>query len=136
MDVGDELEIKYKVQPSDLAKSLSTDPLDDFPAVYATSRMVALMELAAARLMRPLLAEGELSVGVNVNVNHLAATPNNVEVRAVATYLGREAKLYKFSVVLYDPAGEAGSGTHTRAIVKTERLVKGAVNRTSNQSVA
>lgn len=131
MDVGDTVEIKYKVQPSDLAKALSPDPLDDFPEVYATSRMVALMELAAARLMKPLLSNGELSVGVNVNVNHLAATPNNAEVRAVATYLGKEAKLYKFSVALYDLAGEAGNGTHTRAIVKTERLVEGAIKRTS-----
>lgn len=129
MDIGDKVEIKYHVQSSDLAKALSPDPQDDFPEVYATSRMVALMELAAARLMKPLLSEGELSVGVNVNVDHLAATPNNVEVRAVATFFGMEGKLYKFDVALYDPAGEAGKGTHTRAIVKTERLVQGAKRR-------
>jgi fluoroacetyl-CoA thioesterase len=129
MDIGDKVEIKYQVQSSDLAKALSPDPLDDFPEVYATSRMVALMELAAARLMKPLLSDGQLSVGVNVNVNHLAATPNNVEVRAVATYLGMESKLYKFNVALYDSAGEAGNGTHTRAIVKTERLLQGAISR-------
>lgn len=91
--------------------------------------MVALMELAAARLMKPLLSDGELSVGVNVNVTHMAATPNNVKVKAVAIYKGVEGKLYKFDVVLYDPAGEVGKGTHTRAIIKTERLMLGAVNR-------
>ena len=129
MNVGDKVEVKYKIQSSDLAKALSADPQDDFPEVYATSRMVALMELAAARLMKPLLSDGKLSVGVNVNVNHIAATSNNVEVSAVATYLGMESKLHKFSVALYDTAGEAGNGTHTRAIVKTERLVQGAINR-------
>lgn len=129
MNVGDKTEVKYQVQSSDLAKTLSLDPQDDFPEVFATSRMVALMELAAARLMKPLLSDGELSVGVNVNVNHLAATPNNAEVRAVATFLGMEGKLYKFSVALIDPAGESGNGTHTRAIVKTERLVGGAAKR-------
>ena len=110
MDVGDKVEVKYQIQSGDLAKALSADPQVDFPEVYATSRMVALMELAAARLMTPLLSDGELSVGVNINVNHVAATPNNVVVRAVATYLGMERKLYKFSVALYDPAGEAGNG--------------------------
>ena len=48
---------------------------------------------------------------------------------AVAIYKGVEGKLYKFDVVLYDPAGEVGKGTHTRAIIKTERLMLGAVNR-------
>jgi predicted thioesterase len=95
--------------------------------------MVALMELAAARLMKPLLSEGELSVGVNVNVTHMAATSNNVKVKAVAIYKGVEGKLHKFDVVLYDPVGEAGKGTHTRVIIKTERLIQGAVNR-ANQT--
>lgn len=129
MIVGDKIEVKHQIQSCDLAKALSPDPQDDFPEVYATSKMVALMEIAAARLMKPLLSDGELSVGINVNVNHLAATPNNVEVRAVATYLGIENKLHKFNIALYDSAGEAGNGTHTRAIVKTSRLVQGAISR-------
>jgi fluoroacetyl-CoA thioesterase len=129
MEIGKKLEIDYQIQSNDLAKALSTDPQDDFPEVFATSRMVALMELVAARLMKPLLSEGELSVGVNVNVTHMAATLNNVEVKAVAIYKGIEGKLHKFDVALYDPAGEAGKGTHTRAIIKTERLIQGAANR-------
>jgi predicted thioesterase len=129
MEVGSKLELCYQVQSSDLAKELSSDPQDDFPEVYATSRMIALMELAAARLMKPLLSEGELSVGVNVNVTHMAATPNNVEVKAVATYKGVLGKLHEFEVDLYDQGGLAGNGTHTRAIVKTERLIQGAVSR-------
>jgi len=129
MEIGNKLELCYQVQASDLAKELSFDPQDDFPAVYATSRMIALMELAAARLMKPLLSQDELSVGVKVNVTHLAATPNNTEVKAVATYTGIESKLHAFEVELYDQGGLAGSGTHTRAIVKTDRLMQGAVNR-------
>jgi fluoroacetyl-CoA thioesterase len=129
LKLGSKLELSYKVQYSDLAKALSSDPQDDFPEVYATSRVIALMELVSARLMKPLLSEGELSVGVNVNVTHMAATPNNVEVKAVAIYKGLEGKLHQFEVILYDPKGEAGRGTHTRAIVKTERLMQGAMNR-------
>ncbi len=129
MELDSREELVYVVQSKDLAKELSIDEQDDFPEVFATSRMVALMELAAARLMRPLLDEGELSVGVNVTVNHLAATPNNEEVKAIAIYKGMDRKLYKFEVELHDNGGKVGSGTHTRAIVKTERLVQGALNR-------
>ena len=35
------------------ALRLSDDPRDDFPAVFATTRMIALMELAGARLLHP-----------------------------------------------------------------------------------
>ena len=129
MEVDSTVELTYVVQTTDLANALSSDAQDDFPEVLATSRMIALMELAAARLMKPSLAENELSVGVNVNVNHFAATPNSEEVNVVAIYKGMEGKLYKFDVELYDRGGKAGSGTHSRAIVDTERLVQGAVNR-------
>ncbi len=129
MKINSQYQFDYMVQKKDLAKELSIDANDDFPEVFATSRMVALMELAAARLMKPLLQEGELSVGVNVNVNHLAATPNKQVVKSVATFMGMEGKLYKFKVELFDNGGKAGSGTHTRAIVKTERLLQGAQGR-------
>ncbi len=129
MEIESEYQFDYVVQPKDLAKELSIDANDEFPEVFATSRMVALMELAAARLMKPLLKEGELSVGVNVNVNHLAATPNKEVVRSVATFKGMEGKLFKFEVALFDNGGKAGFGTHTRAIVKTERLLQGAQGR-------
>ncbi|WP_448556667.1 thioesterase family protein [Thalassotalea montiporae] len=129
MEIKDSLALTYTVQSKDLASDLPIDEDDNFPEVFATSRMIALMELAAARLMKPILQSDELSVGVNVNVNHLAATPNNQEVKAVATYIGMVGKLYQFEVELHDKGGIAGSGTHTRAIVKTERLVQGAIAR-------
>jgi fluoroacetyl-CoA thioesterase len=91
--------------------------------------MIALMELAAARTMRPLLQGGQLSVGVALNVKHTAATPVGCIVRAVATYQGQEGKLYRFRVEAFDEAGPIGEGEHTRAIVATERLLAGAARR-------
>ncbi len=129
MEINSRKEITYKVQSADLAKNLSIDPQDDFPEVLATSRMIALMELAAARLLNPSLSDSELSVGVNVNVTHLAATPNNEEVKAVAIYKGKEGRLHKFTVELHDKGGKVGRGTHTRAVIAADRLVQGARNR-------
>lgn len=114
---------------SDLASVLNLEPEDAFPPVFATSRMVALMELAAARVLRPHLREGEVSVGVSVDVVHTAATPPGATVTATARFLGRDGKLFLFEVSATDDGGEIGRGTHKRAVVAVERLVAGAARR-------
>jgi predicted thioesterase len=114
---------------SDLASVLNLEPEDAFPPVFATSRMVALMELAAARVLRPHLREGEVSVGVSVDVVHTAATPPGATVTATAKFLGRDGKLFLFEVSATDDGGEIGRGTHKRAVVAAERLVAGAARR-------
>jgi fluoroacetyl-CoA thioesterase len=122
-------EAGFLVTPSDTARNLALTSSDSFPEVFATSRMIALMELAAARAMRPLLGEGQLSVGVSLNVKHTAATPVGSSVRAVATYLRTESKLMHFRVEAFDDAGSIGYGEHSRAIIDTARLLSGAERR-------
>lgn len=102
---------------------------DAFPKVFATARMIGLMELAAARVLQPLLGPGELSVGVTVDITHTAPTPPGVTVTATARYAGREGKLFLFEISASDPGGEIGSGWHKRAIVASERLEVGAAKR-------
>jgi fluoroacetyl-CoA thioesterase len=121
--------VRFIVTPSDLASALNLEPEDAFPPVFATSRMVALMELAAARLLRPHLRPGELSVGVTLDVVHTAATPPGATVSATAKFLGHEGKLFVFEIQAFDDAGEIGRCTHKRAVVTTERLVAGAARR-------
>jgi fluoroacetyl-CoA thioesterase len=120
---------RLTVAPHDLANVLNFEPGDEFPPVFATSRMVALMEVAAARLLRPFQQEGQLSVGVSVDVMHTAATPLGGTVTATAKFVGREGKLYVFEVSAADDAGEVGRGTHKRAIISAERLLAGAAQR-------
>ena len=117
------------VGDSDLASSFRLEPQDAFPSVFATARMVALMEIASARLLRPLLGAGELSVGVSVDVTHSAPTPPGATVTATARYVGREGKLFLFEVVATDASGEIGRGRHKRAIVTAERLLATATKR-------
>ena len=133
IEIGASAQASLIVQPGDTAQALSLSPEDSFPEVFATSRMIALMELAAARLMKSLLGEGQLSVGVAVSVTHTAATPVGCAARAVATYLGPEGKLYRFKVEAFDDAGRIGAGEHTRAIVATDRLLAGALRRKSSR---
>lgn len=133
LTAGTSAQASFVATDRDMASALALEGGDEFPEVFATSRMIALMELAAARAMSPLLQAGELSVGVTVNIKHLAATPNHTKVSATATYLGMEGKLYKFRIEAFDPGGKIGEGEHTRAIVKTERLIQGARSRVNSE---
>ena len=117
------------VTGADLAGILSQTADDVLPPVYATSKMIGLMELAAARAMRPVLQAGELSVGVTVDIRHAAATPIGQTVHAEARYVGREGKLYVFDVMARDAGGEIGRGVHKRAVVSEARLLQGAAQR-------
>ena len=117
------------VTEADLADKVVFAPGDVFPAVYATSRMVALMEVAAARVMRPFLAPGEHSVGVTVDIEHIAPTPPGARVSAEARFLGREGKLYLFEVIAHDESGMIGKGRHKRAVVDAQRLQARAKER-------
>jgi len=120
----------------DMASYLAKDMEGDrFPEVYATSKMIALMEFAAAEMMKPLLEDGQLSVGVGVNITHLAATPNHTKVIAKATFLGMEGKLYKFKVECFDTGGLVGKGVHTRAIINFDRLVASGKKRVQTEYI-
>ena len=129
LEPGETAEASFVAGDGDMASALSVSTEDSFPEVFATSRMIALMELAAARLMKRIVGPQQLSVGVGVYIKHLAATPNRTRVSAVATFLGMEGKLYKFKVEAFDPAGKIGEGEHTRAIIDAKRLVAGAQKR-------
>ncbi len=129
METGAQGECMYIVQEKDLASEVAISPEDNFPEVLATSRVIALMEISAARVMKPLLKAGQLSVGVSVEIKHFAPTPVGEEIKAVATFLGVEGKIYQFEVEVFDRAGKVANGKHTRAIVETTRLVEGAHSR-------
>src|SRR6185503_7395127 len=120
---------QWTVGPADLASALPIEMGDAFPPVFATARMIGLMEIAASRVLKPLCGPGELSVGVTVYVKHTAATPLGATVIATARYAGREGKLFLFEVSVADPGGEVGRGWHKRAIVSSERLQSGAAKR-------
>lgn len=119
----------YVTRAEDTAAALTPLTGDAFPAVLSTTRTIALLELAAGRLLVPLLAPGQLSVGVGVEVKHLAATAVGAWVEAQATYTGREGKLYRFEVLARDAGGEIMRGVHTRAVIDEARLLEGARKR-------
>ena len=91
--------------------------------VYATPCMVALMEGAACEAIAEAIPEGKTTVGIELNISHLAATPVGMDVRAEATVTAVDGNIITFSVTAYDEAGKIGEGTHKRAIVTAQRFL-------------
>jgi predicted thioesterase len=130
---GDSATAEIVVASGDLASAFTPSPADAFPRVFATARMVALMEIAAARVLQAFLGPDQMSVGVNIETTHHAATPPGAVVRAHARYLARDGKFYAFEVWAEDETGEIGRGRHSRAIVDRSRLEASAARRTASR---
>src|SRR5204862_7153780 len=94
LEEGSKYKFRYTVTEADTAAALKPITGDDFPAVLATTRCIALLELAAGRLLKAELRPGQLSVGVVVQVKHTAATPVGAGLEAEATYQGRNGETY------------------------------------------
>ena len=91
--------------------------------VYATPCMVALMEGAACEAIADAISEDKTTVGIELNIAHVAATPVGMDVRAEAEVTAVEGNIITFSVTAYDEAGKIGEGTHKRAIVTSQRFL-------------
>jgi predicted thioesterase len=129
IDTGSIGEVVLTVTPSDTAARFGVEAGEAYPEVLATACMIREMERAAAGLMRPLLGPGRLSVGVRVEVGHLAPTPVGGVVTTRARLTAREGKLYWFDVWAEDAGGTIGRGRHARAIVDEARLLAAAEAR-------
>ena len=95
--------------------------------------MILLMEMAAAAALQPHLPPGYISVGIEVNIRHLAATPLGDRVTAVATVTEVVGNLVKFTVEARDSRQLIGDGTHTRAVIEVERFIRGLKKRSEGQ---
>ena len=126
---GAKATLKRLVGTSDLASAYGNDADEQYPEVMSTPAMLALMERACAEIMRSELKDGQLSVGVNTQLTHLAPTPIGVGVSATATFKSVDGNLYVFEVVANDPKGPVGRGTHARAIVDRTAIEKRAASR-------
>lgn len=94
------------------------------PKVYATPMMILAMETASASAIAPHLPPGFVSVGTEVNIRHLAATPVGREVRATAKVVAVEGLSVVFEVAAFDGERKIGDGTHRRGIVEVAKFEK------------
>lgn len=97
----------------------------EMPAVYGTPMMIYLMEVVSGDALAPYLPQGWVSLGVDVNVRHLAATPVGARVTVTARIARVDETTVTFEVEAYDDLDRIGAGTHVRAPVEMSRLLNG-----------
>ena len=123
--VGMKAEVCTLVEREDTAKEVGSGDV----LVYATPCLAALMEGAACEAIAGALPESQTTVGTALNIEHTAATPVGLEVRAEAEVTAVEGKVITFSLRAFDEAGEIGSGTHKRVIVNSQKFLEKAYSK-------
>ncbi len=93
-------------------------------SVYATPMMIGLMENSALKAVDDKLGEGYATVGIHVDVKHLAATPVGMKVTAKSRLVKIDGKKLYFKVEAYDQEKKIGEGTHTRYIINIDNFMK------------
>jgi len=91
--------------------------------VLATPRLIALCEEASCRALEGQLEPGHTSVGVRVQVDHLAPVAVGSSVTADATLERIEGRRLTFTVSVTDAAGLVGAGRITRVVVHTDTFL-------------
>lgn len=117
--VGLNGEVTTLVEAADTALEVGSGSL----RVYATPCMAALMEGAACEALEGILPEEKTTVGCELNLKHLSATPVGMEVRAEAEVTAVDGNIITFAITAYDEAGKIGEAQHKRAIVTAQKFL-------------
>ena len=92
-------------------------------AVLATPRLIALCEEATLRAVDRHVPSGHTTVGMRVQLDHLAPTAIGKKVTAEATLEKVEGRRLTFTVSASDDRGLVAAGKVTRAVVDVERFL-------------
>jgi len=94
------------------------------PMVYATPMMILEMEMTSGDAINRYLARGWVTVGTEVDIRHLAATPVGATVRTTAKVVAVERRVIRFEVEAFDDKRRIGEGRHARGLVNLEAFGK------------
>jgi fluoroacetyl-CoA thioesterase len=92
--------------------------------VLATPWMIAFMERVSHRLLAEHLASGETSVGIYLEIKHLAPTPVGATVRVRTEVVEVAGNIVTFEVQAEDHVEKVGEGFHRRAVIDEERFLR------------
>lgn len=97
--------------------------------VLATPVMVMLMEKSACNCLAEYLENDETTVGTEINIKHVSATPENMKVSAEAVLTEINGREFTFSVKAYDESSLIGEGQHKRFLVFGEKFTAKAKSK-------
>jgi fluoroacetyl-CoA thioesterase len=101
--------------------------------VLATPWMIAFMERTARDLLGEVLPAGYSSVGVHVDVRHLAPSPIGSRVRSRVEVTAVQGVKVDFTVRLWDEQELVGEGTHQRVVIEEERFLRRVAGKIATQ---
>src|SRR3954452_4768051 len=91
--------------------------LPGMPMVYATPMMILEMELTSGDAISGHLEQGWVTVGTEVDIRHLAATPVGATVRTTARVIAVERRVIRYEVEAFEGERRIGEGRHARGLV-------------------
>ena len=94
------------------------------PMVFATPMMILQMELTSGDAIKRYLEPGWVTVGTEVDIRHLAATPVGATVRTTARVIAVERRVIRFEVEAFNEQRRIGEGRHARGLVNVEAFNK------------
>jgi predicted thioesterase len=92
--------------------------------VLATPWMIAFMERVTHRMLAEHLSPGETSVGIYLEIKHLAPTPVGAEVQVTSEVTAVAGNLVTFIVEAHDHVEKVGEGVHRRAVIDEVRFLR------------
>lgn len=92
---------------------------DGMPAVLSTPNLIGILERTARQAIAPFLAADERSVGVEIELRHVAPTPIGAKVTATARVIGLDGRFIDFQIEARDCDELIARGVHKRAVVRT-----------------
>lgn len=118
LTVGMKRELRLKTRPEHSAKCF----FHNLPDVFATPFLGGLMEQVCAELIDEHLEPGMQSVGMAMNLKHLAPTPLGMEVKVIAEVTAVEGRKLTFALEAFDEVEKIGEATHERFIIKADKF--------------
>lgn len=105
---------------------------EQMPAVLCTPALVWYLEHAARNAMLPLLEPSESTVGMEVQIEHLAPTPPGLEVvcQARVTYVDGAQVLFRLEA--RDPFEVIAVGTHRLCVIDKARFRRRVARKASD----
>ena len=98
--------------------------LAGMPMVFATPMMILQMELTSGDAVHGQLQPGWVTVGTEINIKHLAASPVGVTVRTTSKVIAVERRVIRFEVASFDGERKIGEGRHARGLVNVDSFNK------------
>src|SRR6185503_7291148 len=114
--IGTAGELRFKIE----AKHVIDFATDGMPAVLSTPNLIALLERTAREALDPFLEPGERTVGMEIDLRHLAPTPLGATVTCLARVVAVEGAAITFHVEARDEHEVIARGLHKRGVIRVD----------------